>query len=310
MLLSIVIPCFDEEEVIYETFKRLLKFKEELKDLKLEIIFVDDGSRDKTPSILNKLVDNNDFVKAIFLARNFGHQIAVTAGIEASLGDALVIIDADLQDPPEVIHLMIEKWRKGFDVVYGKRLERKGESIFKKFTAKAFYRILNRLSDVDIPLDSGDFRLISRSVVDCLKNMPEKDRFLRGMISWVGFNQTFIPYTRDERFAGKSKYPIKKMLKFAADGILSFSTKPLQFAIALGIISSIIALLVIIYALYLRIFTNIWVEGWTAIMIAVLFIGGVQLLCIGILGNYIGRIYNESKNRPLFFVRKFKGFDN
>ena len=310
MLLSIIVPCFNEEEVIAETFERLLRIAFEVKNLDTEIIFVDDGSNDLTPVILQKLVDKENFVKAIFLSRNFGHQIAVTAGIDASRGDAVVIIDADLQDPPEVIHNMILEWQKGYDVVYGKRIDRKGESIFKKFTAKMFYRILNILSDVHIPLDTGDFRLISKNVVMSLKQMPEKDRFLRGMISWIGFRQTAVHYHRAKRFAGRSKYPLRKMLRFAADGILSFSTKPLQISIGLGIFSSFLSLIVICYALFLRIFTNIWVEGWTAIMIAVLFIGGIQLLCIGILGNYVGRIYSESKNRPLYFVRQYRGFDN
>ena len=204
---------------------------------------------------------------------------------------------------------MILEWEKGYDVVYGKRIDRKGESIFKKLTAKMFYRVLNMLSDVYIPLDTGDFRLISKNVVQNLRQMPEKDRFLRGMISWVGFRQTAIKYHRDKRFAGVSKYPLRKMLRFASDGILSFSTKPLQISIGLGMVSSFLSLLVICYALFLRIFTNIWVEGWTALMIAVLFIGGIQLLCIGILGNYIGRIYDESKNRPLYLVRQYRGFD-
>ncbi len=308
-LLSIIIPCFNEEEVISETFKRILKIASEIKYLDIEIIFIDDGSKDLTPVLLQNFVNKENFVKAIFLSRNFGHQIAVTAGLDASKGDAVVIIDADLQDPPEVIHEMILEWEKGYDVVYGKRIDRKGESIFKKLTAKMFYRVLNMLSDVYIPLDTGDFRLISKNVVQNLKQMPEKDRFLRGMISWVGFKQTAIKYHRDKRFAGVSKYPLRKMLKFASDGILSFSTKPLQISIGLGMVSSFLSLLVICYALFLRIFTNIWVEGWTALMIAVLFIGGIQLLCIGILGNYIGRIYDESKNRPLYLVRQYRGFD-
>ena len=308
-LLSIIIPCFNEEEVISETFKRILKIASEIKYLDIEIIFIDDGSKDLTPVLLQNFVNKENFVKAIFLSRNFGHQIAVTAGLDASKGDAVVIIDADLQDPPEVIHEMILEWEKGYDVVYGKRIDRKGESIFKKLTAKMFYRVLNMLSDVYIPLDTGDFRLISKNVVENLKQMPEKDRFLRGMISWVGFRQTAVKYHRDKRFAGVSKYPLRKMLRFASDGILSFSTKPLQISIGLGMVSSFLSLLVICYALFLRIFTNIWVEGWTALMIAVLFIGGIQLLCIGILGNYIGRIYDESKNRPLYLVRQYRGFD-
>ena len=307
-LISIIVPCFNEEEVLSETFRRLTDFAFSLNELNIEIIFIDDGSNDSTAKYIKNFVDNYKYVKAVFLARNFGHQIAVTAGIDSSEGDAVVIIDADLQDPPEVIGEMIEKWEQGYDVVYGKRILRKGESIFKKLTAKIFYRILNLLSDVNIPLDTGDFRLISRDVVNSLRKMPEKDRFLRGMISWVGFKQYALPYYREERFAGKSKYPLKKMLSFAADGILSFSTKPLQISITLGTMSAFISLLGIFYALFLRIFTKIWVEGWTGIIIAVLFVGGVQLICIGILGNYIGRIYNETKNRPLYLVRQYRGF--
>ena len=307
-LLSIVVPCFNEEEVISETFKRLNSFCQELKDLNVEIIFVDDGSRDKTRELLKEYAADDARVKVICFARNFGHQIAVTAGIDAALGDAVVLIDADLQDPPEVVHQMIDKWRDGYDVVYGTRTERPGESAFKLATARSFYRLLNKLSDVPIPLDTGDFRLMSRSVVDTLRAMPERDRFVRGMVSWVGFKQTALPYKRAERFAGQSKYPLKKMLRFATDGILSFSTKPLQMSVGLGMISAVMALMGIAYALFFRIFTSTWVEGWTALMIAVLFIGGVQLVCIGILGEYIGRIYNEVKNRPLYVVQEYVGF--
>ena len=219
-----------------------------------------------------------------------------------------MLIDADLQDPPEVVHEMIGKWREGYDVVYGIRIGRPGESAFKLATARGFYRLLNRLSDVSIPLDTGDFRLMSRHVVDTLRAMPERDRFVRGMVSWVGFKQTALPYKRAERFAGKSKYPLRKMLHFAVDGILSFSTKPLQISIALGIASALIALMGIMYVIFLRIFTNIWAPGWTAQMTAVLFIGGVQLVSIGILGEYIGRIYNEVKNRPLYVASEYVGF--
>jgi dolichol-phosphate mannosyltransferase len=248
-------------------------------------------------------------IKIIGFARNFGHQIAVTAGIDVAHGDAVVLIDADLQDPPEIVHEMIAKWREGYDVVYGTRTERPGESAFKLATARCFYRLLNRLTDVPIPLDTGDFRLMSKNVASTLRAMPERDRFVRGLVSWVGFRQTALPYKRAERFAGKSKYPFWKMLRLAIDGLVSFSTKPLQISIILGLISALFALLGIFYALYLRLFTNIWVEGWTALMIAVLFIGGVQLTSIGILGEYIGRIYSEVKNRPLYVVQEHHGFD-
>ncbi|MFI3135314.1 MAG: glycosyltransferase family 2 protein [Methylococcaceae bacterium] len=308
-LLSLVIPCYNEEEVIAETIKRLNSFCAELVNLEVELIFVDDGSRDRTRELLKRYAAENANVRLICFARNFGHQIAVTAGIDAAGGDAVVLIDADLQDPPEVIHAMIAKWREGYDVVYATRTERPGESAFKIATARGFYRLLNKLSDVAIPLDTGDFRLMSRPVVDTLRAMPEHDRFVRGMVSWVGFKQIALPYKRAQRFAGVSKYPLRKMLRFAIDGILSFSTKPLQMSVALGMFCASFALLGIVYALYLRVFTHIWVEGWTALMIAVLFLGGVQLICVGILGEYIGRIYNEVKNRPLYIVQEYVGFN-
>lgn len=307
-LLSIVIPCYNEEEVIGETVERLRKFCAELHGLDVEMIFVDDGSRDRTRELLKALAVDDARVRIIGFARNFGHQIAVTAGIDAASGDAVVLIDADLQDPPEVVHQMIAKWREGFDVVYGTRTERQGESAFKVATARGFYRLLNTLSEIPIPLDTGDFRLMSRNVVDTLRAMPERDRFVRGMVSWVGFRQTALPYVRAERFAGESKYPLRKMVQFAADGILSFSTKPLQMSVALGMASAVVALLGIVYALALRLLTDMWVEGWTALMIAVLFIGGVQLISVGILGEYVGRIYNEVKKRPLYVVQEYCGF--
>lgn len=308
-LLSVVIPCYNEEEVIQETIKRLKFFCNELSNLDVELIFIDDGSRDRTREMIKSFAATDTRVKLIGFARNFGHQIAVTAGIDAAAGDAVVLIDADLQDPPEVIHEMIAKWQQGYDVVYGTRSQRKGESAFKLLTARGFYRLLNMLSDVPIPLDTGDFRLMSQDVVNTLRAMPEHDRFVRGMVSWVGFKQIALPYKRVGRFAGESKYPLAKMLRFAIDGILSFSTKPLQLSITLGMLSASLALAGIVYAIYLRVFTSIWVEGWTALMIAILFIGGVQLVSVGILGEYIGRIYNEVKNRPLYVVQEYLGFE-
>ena len=308
-LLSVVIPCYNEEEVIGETMKRMRAFCAELQNLDVELIFVDDGSRDRTRERLKEFAAEDPRIKLVGFARNFGHQIAVTAGIDAANGDAVVLIDADLQDPPEVVHQMISKWREGYDVVYGTRTERPGESAFKLATARGFYRLLNQLSDVAIPLDTGDFRLMSRHVVDTLRAMPERDRFVRGMVSWVGFKQIALPYRRAERFAGESKYPLTKMLRFATDGILSFSTKPLQMSVALGMVCASVSVLGIVYALVLRLFTNVWVEGWTALMIAVLFMGGVQLICVGVLGEYVGRIYNEIKNRPLYVVQEYFGFE-
>lgn len=307
-LLSIVIPCFNEEDVIAETVHQVQHFINSIEWLIFEIIFVDDGSNDKTYPLLKNLAKSDSRIKLIRFSRNFGHQMAVTAGINFASGDAVVLLDADLQDPPEVIREMLIKWREGFDVIYGVRTDRLGESGFKLATAKLFYKILNKLSSVPIPLDTGDFRLMDKEVVRSLRNMPEGDRFIRGMVAWVGFNQCALPYSRAERFAGVSKYPFKKMFKFALDGIFSFSSKPLQIAIALGFLCAGFALAGIIYALFLRLFTDIWVEGWTALMIAVLFVGGVQLICLGILGEYIGRIYNASKNRPLYIVSESVGF--
>ena len=306
--ISIIVPCFNEEAVIDESYRRLTALRSVLVGIDVELIFVDDGSRDATLLRLRDLAANDGTVRVLGFARNFGHQLAVTAGIDAATGDALVIIDADLQDPPEVIPEMIAKWREGYDVVYGTRTDRPGESWFKLATARAFYRVLNRLSDVPIPLDTGDFRLISRRVADVLRDMPERDRFLRGMVSWVGFRQFALPYRRAPRFAGETKYPLRKMFRFATDGILSFSSTPLKVSVALGSFSAALALIGIVYALVLRIFTQMWVEGWTALMIAVLFIGGVQLISVGILGSYVGRIYNEIKRRPLYVVQERIGF--
>lgn len=307
--LSIIVPCFNEEEVIAETVSQIVSFADSLSDLSVEIIFVDDGSKDRTFVMLKEAAAVDQRIKVISFSRNFGHQIAVTAGVNMATGDAVVLIDADLQDPPSVIHQMLAKWREGFDVVYGVRTERAGESSFKLSSAKLFYRILNSLSSVSIPLDTGDFRLMDRRVVRVLADMPERDRFVRGMVAWVGFKQFALPYKRLERFAGVSKYPLRKMFRFALDGILSFSTKPLQVAVGFGFICASFSVFGILYALFLRLFTNIWVEGWTALMIAVLFIGGVQLICLGILGEYVGRIYNEAKRRPLYIVRTQIGFD-
>lgn len=307
-LLSIVVPCYNEEAVIEETLKQLKTLCVQLTTVEVELIFVDDGSQDKTRILLRNYAAEDARIRLIGFARNFGHQIAVTAGIDAAAGDAVVLIDADLQDPPELIHAMLAKWREGYDVVYGTRTDREGESAFKVATARAFYRLLNRLSDVPIPLDTGDFRLMSRAVVDILRAMPEHDRFVRGMVSWVGFKQIALPYKRARRFAGESKYPLRKMLRFATDGILSFSTKPLQMSVGLGLFCAFLALIGILYALGLRLFTDIWVEGWTALMIAILFLGGVQLICVGILGEYIGRIYSEVKHRPLYVVEEYLGF--
>lgn len=307
-LLSVVVPCYNEEEVLRETHRRLVATLEDPDLPEFEIVYVDDGSRDGTGMILQQLQAHDRRVRVVRFSRNFGHQIAVTAGIEHAGGDAVVLIDADLQDPPEVIKEMVARWREGFDVAYGQRTDRDGESAFKLKTAQAFYRLMNRLCDVKIPLDTGDFRLMDRKVVDALMAMPEHDRFVRGMVSWAGFRQVAVPYRRAARFAGTSKYPLFKMLRFAMDGITSFSQAPLKTAMYVGFFASTLALLGIVYALLRRVFTDDWVAGWTMLFIAVLFIGGVQLITLGILGEYIGRIYGEVKRRPLYFVQERLGF--
>lgn len=303
-LLTVVVPMYFEEESAQECYRRLTTVMESTGFL-YELVFIDDGSSDGTFNILELLARKDKHVRVIRFSRNFGHQVAVTAGIDKSRGDAVVIIDADLQDPPELIPDMIKLWQQGYDVIYAKRKKRKGETYFKLLTAKFFYRALRKLSDVEIPVDTGDFRLIDRKVVDTLKRMPEKNRFLRGMISWVGFKQIPIEYERDERFAGSTKYPLKKMLKFAQDGIISFSSKPLKAAQYLGFCAVLTAIIIFIYAIIYKIAggKNL-VNGWASIMTAITFLGGVQLISVGILGEYIARMYDESKNRPLYIIER------
>ena len=277
-------------------------------ELTFEIVYVDDGSHDGTAEILCGLQQRDDRVRVLRFARNFGHQVAVTAGIDHAAGDAIVIIDADLQDPPATIRDFVARWREGYDVAYGVRVDRPGESRFKLWTAGLFYRLLSRMSDTPIALDTGDFRLISRRVADALREMPERDRFLRGMVGWVGFKQIGVPYRRAPRAAGTSKYPLRKMIRFALDGITSFSIVPLRLAMWVGFASAGVGVLGIAYALVVRLFTRSWVVGWAGIFIAILFMGGVQLITIGIIGEYVGRIYNESKRRPLYVVSERAGF--
>lgn len=309
-LISIVVPCFNEEEVFAETFRRLTETLSQIDKTKYdyELIFVNDGSKDKTLEMIREKTISDSRVKGINFARNFGHQIAITAGLDNCKGDAAVVIDADLQDPPSVILEMIAKWEEGYDVIFGKRRDRAGESAFKLLTAKYFYRFINRLSDVDIPLDTGDFRLMDRAALDQFLSMRETYRFVRGMVAWIGFKQTFVEYDRESRFAGSTKYPLKKMLRLASDAILSFSNTPLKIATFVGFITSCIAFVGILYALYMRLFTNNFVEGWTLLMISVLLIGGIILLVLGIIGEYVGRIYGEIKRRPLYIIKDKIGF--
>lgn len=300
--LSIVVPCYNERDVVRATCARLLAMARSALPNAFELIFIDDGSLDETFNILRELRDENDEVRVVSFSRNFGHQVAVSAGIDFAVGNAIVLIDADLQDPPELIPRMVERWRAGVDVVYGVREVREGDTYFKRATAAVFYRVLDRLSDVRIPVDSGDFRLMDRRVANVLRSMPERDRFVRGMVAWAGFRQEALHYRRDPRAAGESKYPLRRMLGFAIDGVSSFSTRPLRIATWMGFASAIIALLGVFYAVLTRLLTKSWVPGWAAIFVAVLFVGGMQLLALGVIGEYVGRLFMQTKLRPLYLV--------
>jgi dolichol-phosphate mannosyltransferase len=308
MLLSVVVPCYNEELVLEETHRRLTAVLATIADGDFEVIYVDDGSRDGTAGALRRIHEGDPRVRLLHLSRNFGHQIAVTAGLDHASGDAIVLIDADLQDPPEVIGEMVAQWRGGFDVAYGVRTDREGESAFKRGTARLFYRIVNWFSDTTIPLDVGDFRLIDRRVATALRAMPERARFVRGMVSWVGYRQVAVPYRRAARFAGATKYPLFKMLGLAVDGLTSFSLVPLRLATWVGFAASALAMVGIVYALSVRLLTREWVPGWATVFVAALFLGGIQLVALGIIGEYVGRTYIESKRRPLYFLEERVGF--
>lgn len=306
---SIVVPVYNEEEVLREFYRRTTATLQGTKE-GYEIVFVNDGSTDNTLSILRELNSLDASIKVINFSRNFGHQIAITAGMDYTVGDSVVIIDADLQDPPEVILRLIEKWKEGFDVVYAVRHERKGETVLKKLTASIFYKLIIKITNVTIPKNVGDFRLIDKKVLIALRSIREHHRFIRGLVSWVGFRQTGVTYVRDERFAGETKYPLKKMLKFAFDGITSFSFLPLQFAMYAGVFISFFSFICCVYILFLRVCTGKFIPGIAGILVSVLFIGGIQLLFLGLIGEYVGRIYDEIKQRPLYIVQELLGFQS
>ena len=304
---SIVVPVYNEEQVLAETYKRLKKVMDSTGE-KYELLFVNDGSGDRSAVMIQEFCRRDQKVRLINFARNFGHQLAISAGMDYASGEAIVVIDADLQDPPEVILQMIEKWKAGCDVVYGKRVERKGETFFKKITAAVFYRLLRLMTDVDIPVDAGDFRLLDRKVCQEIKKMREKSRYIRGLVSWVGFRQETVEYVREERWAGETKYPLRKMIKFALDAVTSFSYKPLKLATYVGFVLSLGSFVYLIVVLYQKLFTTNVVPGWASIVTINLFFNGVILIILGIIGEYIGRIYDETKNRPLYIVKEKIGF--
>lgn len=300
-VISVVIPIHNEEMNIGKLYQRLQTAMEQL-ELAYEIVFVNDGSSDNSMQIIKMLSVAYENVKYIDFSRNFGHQLAITAGIEHACGEYIVIMDGDGQDPPELIGDLYRKAQEGFEVVYAKRRTRKGESMIKKYTAKLFYRILSRITSIEIPVDTGDFRIIHRTIQKILKKMPEQHKYLRGQISWIGFNQTFLEYDREERMGGETKFTYRKMMRFALDAISSFSTWPLKIATIGGFIVSLISFLLIIYTLYEKFFGTV-VPGWASTNISVLFIGGIQLIGIGILGEYLGRVSENVKNRPHYIVR-------
>ena len=304
--ISVIVPMYYEEEVAEECYKRLKKVLEGLAEkYEYEIIFINDGSKDKTLNILENIAKKNKNVKIVSFSRNFGHQCAVTAGLKYITGDAIVIIDADLQDPPELIPEMVKLWEDGNDVIYGKRKSRAGESKFKLLTASMFYKTLNALSDVSIPKDTGDFRLVDRKVVEVINSLPEHNKFLRGLFSWVGFKQTPFEYERKERVAGKTKYPLGKMLKLAQDGIFSFSTKPLRIVGTMGIISILISIIILVYSILSYFFNwNDLAAGWTSTMVTMTFLGGMILISLWMIGEYVGRIYDETKRRPEYIIER------
>lgn len=302
-IFSIIAPIFNEIQSIPELYRRVCEVMDSISE-PWELILVDDGSTDGSTGVIRELAEHDNRIRPVIFARNFGHQLAVTAGLDYSRGQAVVIIDADLQDPPEVILDLIAKWREGYEVVYAVRTDREGESWFKLFTASVFYRLIYRITDVDIPMDTGDFRLLDRKAVNVLNSMRERHRFLRGMSVWIGFKQVGVPYSRAARIAGETKYPFKKMFKFALDAVTSFSYFPLQVATYFGFFLAGISLLAIPIVIATRLAGSQAFFGQATTLIAVLFLGGVQLISLGILGEYIGRLYDEAKGRPLYIVRE------
>jgi len=300
--ISIVAPLFNESENIALLYERVDAVMKKMK-VEYEIIFVNDGSRDDTLLKVLHLASKFAHVKYIDFSRNFGHQIAVSAGLDCARGENIIIIDADLQDPPELILPMFEKLKEGYDVVYAKRNSREGESWMKKYTAKVFYRLLQKITTVEIPIDTGDFRIITRRVNEIIKQMPEQNKFLRGQVAWTGFNQTYIEYDRQARNAGETGYPYYKMMKFAMDGITAFSDVPLRLVTFFGFFVSILSLLLMLYTLYSKWVKHDTVQGWSSLMVSILFLGGIQLISIGVIGEYLSRINSNTRNRPLYIIR-------
>ncbi|GEA31790.1 glycosyltransferase family 2 protein [Clostridium diolis] len=298
---SVIVPLYNEELVINQSYKRLKEVMDSTNE-SYEIVFVNDGSKDRTREIAEEICSRDENIKLINFSRNFGHQAAITAGMDLALGDAIIVIDADLQDPPEVMLKMIEKWKEGYEVVYGKRVKREGETFFKKFTARVYYRLLRSMTTVDVPVDAGDFRLIDRKVCNTLIALPERNRYVRGLVSWVGYKQTYVEFIRQERFAGETKYPLKKMFKLACDGITALSYKPLIIAGHFGIIALLVGIILMFVDITKAIINKSSVLNFTMMIGINMMMFGVVLGCIGIMGQYIGRIFDESKDRPIYVI--------
>jgi len=306
---SVVVPVYNEEEVVSVSYKRLTDVMESMQE-DYEIIFINDGSRDNTAQIIANIIQEDKNVRLLNFSRNFGHMPAITAGMQYAKGDAIIIIDADLQDPPEVLPDMAALWKEGYDVVYGKRKERKGESFFKEWSASWFYRLINSMVSIDLPVDTGEFRIIDRKVCDAVNRLPERHRYMRGLVSWVGFRQTAYEYVRVERYAGTTKYPLRKMLSFAMDAITALSYKPLKLATSLGFIISLLSFIYMLVILWQTLFTDTTITGWASTIGIVLFTQGIVLMILGLMGEYIGRIFEEIKNRPVYIVQEVLGYED
>lgn len=305
LFISIIIPCYNEEKVINKAYETITDVMNNELQYEYELLFIDDGSRDRTLEILKEISKKDSKIKILSFTRNFGHQNAVTAGINHCNGNIAIIMDADLQDPPSLIPKMVDKYLE-FDcnIVYGQRIERKGESLFKKITAKWFYRFLNKISNIKIPLDTGDFRLIDNEVIEKFNELNEKNKFIRGLISWTGFSQKPLKYIRDERYSGKTKYPLYKMVKFALNGFMSFSKKPLMISVIIGFITIIIGIILFVYSIIAKFSGDIdTISGWTSTIITIIFLGGIQLFSLGLIGIYLGNIFDEVKDRPEYIIK-------
>lgn len=307
-MISIVIPVFNEQDVLLQFYQHTCKVVMQM-NIPYELIFVNDGSSDKSMKIIVEIIKNNNNVKSVEFSRNFGHQAAIAAGLDYAEGEAVITLDADLQHPPELIPELIKKWQQGYDVVYTCRKDAADSNLFKKYTSSFFYKVINYISKVDIPAGAADFRLLDRKVVEAFRSMNEHQPFIRGLVSWMGYRQIGIAYEAPARYAGKSKYSLIRMIGFAVDGIASFSSIPLYISALLGVIISMLSFTYAVYVIYSWLFTNRNVEGWTSLMVVILFIGGIQLITLGILGTYLGRIYDETKGRPRYLVRQAYGFN-